>query len=120
MIQNFYRRGDGRIRNLEFGIKHRIAKPDEKNIFIREISIKNLFDRKRKLKIYFNQQFNISQTHTGETAYYDPRGKSIVHYKGRRVFLINALFEDKEFDEYSVGLLGIEGCGRRIVIRKSD
>ncbi|KKR29931.1 hypothetical protein A2715_04325 [Candidatus Woesebacteria bacterium RIFCSPHIGHO2_01_FULL_39_32] len=82
---------------------------NEKNIFIREISIKNLFDRKRKLKIYFNQQFNISQTHTGETAYYDPRGKSIVHYKGRRVFLINALFEDKEFDEYSVGLLGIEG-----------
>jgi oligosaccharide amylase len=82
---------------------------NEENIFLREISLKNLFDRKRSLKIFFNQQFNISQTATGDTAYFDPRGEVIIHYKGRRVFLINVLGESKGFDEYSVGLLGIEG-----------
>ena len=81
---------------------------NEKNIFIREVIVKNLFDRNRKIKIYFNQQFNIAQTHIGDTAYYDPRDKAIIHYKGRRVFLINA-FGKESFDEYSVGLLGIEG-----------
>jgi len=81
---------------------------NEKNIFIRELIIKNTFDRNRKLKLFFNQQFNISQTHIGDTAYYDPRDGVIIHYKGRRVFLVNV--RDKEgFEEYSVGLLGIEG-----------
>jgi len=82
---------------------------NEKDMFIRQISMKNLFDRKRDIKIFFNQQFNIGQTHSGETAYYDPRGNTIIHYKGRRVFLINALRDAAGFDEYSIGLLGIEG-----------
>ena len=82
---------------------------NEKDMLIREIKVSNLFDRNRNLKIYFNQQFNISQTQAGETAYYDPRGKVIIHYKGRRVFLINTLNETPGFNEYSVGLLGIEG-----------
>jgi len=81
---------------------------NEKNIFIREVTVKNTFDRNRKVKLYFNQQFNIAQTHIGDTAYYDPRGNVIVHYKGRRAFLINA-YGTEYFDEYSVGLLGIEG-----------
>ena len=82
---------------------------NEKNMFIREVNVKNLYDRKRNVKVYFNQQFNISQTHTGDTAYYDPREKVIIHYKGRRVFLINARADSLPFTEYSVGLLGIEG-----------
>ncbi|KKQ43254.1 MAG: glucoamylase [Microgenomates group bacterium GW2011_GWC1_37_8] len=82
---------------------------NEKNMFIREISVKNLFDRKRSIKLFFNQQFNISETHIGDTAYFDPREEVIIHYKGRRVFLINTLAEEAGFDEYSIGLIGIEG-----------
>jgi glucoamylase len=83
---------------------------NEKNIFVREIVVKNLFDRSRDIKIFFNQEFNISETHIGGTAYYDPREEVMVHYKGRRVFLINTMYEGRSgFDEYSVGLIGIEG-----------
>lgn len=82
---------------------------NEKDMFIRELVVKNLYDRKRDVKVYFNQQFNIAETHRGDTAYYDPREKVIIHYKGRRAFLINAISESSGFDEYSVGLLGIEG-----------
>lgn len=82
---------------------------NEKNIFIRELKIKNLYDSKREVKIFFNQQFNISQTHTGDTAYYDPNGNVVIHYKGRRVFLANLLNEEKGMDSYSIGLMGIEG-----------
>jgi GH15 family glucan-1,4-alpha-glucosidase len=82
---------------------------NEKNIFIREVEISNEYDRRRKLKIFFNQQFNISQTSTGDTAYFDPRDNTMIHYKGRRVFLINALSGKKVFDDYSVGIFGVYG-----------
>jgi oligosaccharide amylase len=82
---------------------------NEKNIFLREITVKNTYDRKRKIKLFFNQQFNISGSHTGDTGYYDPTDNSIIHYKGRRVFLIDARDERNGIDEYSIGLLGIEG-----------
>src|SRR4030043_1047980 len=95
----------------EFGLKIKLSDIvyNEKNIFIREIEVENLYDVRRKIKIYFNQEFNIGQTHTGDTAYYDPKDNTLIHYKGRRVFLINTLYEGKSFDDYSVGLMGIEG-----------
>src|SRR3990170_6149010 len=49
--------------NLGIELQFKDIVYNEKNIFIREITCRNLFDRARKLKIYFNQQFDISQTH---------------------------------------------------------
>ena len=82
---------------------------NEANIFIREITVRNYYDIKRNIKIFFNQEFNISQSHIGETAYFDPREDVVIHYKGRRVFLVNAQSSEGRFEEYSVGLIGIEG-----------
>src|SRR3990170_7105654 len=82
---------------------------NEKNIFLREVSFKNLFDRNRKIKIFFNQEFNIGGTLRGDTSYYDPNTNVIIHYEGRRVFLINASVGEKSFTDYSIGLFAIEG-----------
>ena len=97
--------------NHDFGIELHFtdALYNEKNIFIRKVKVKNLFEHPREVKLYFNQQFNISQTHVGDTAYYDPREEVLIHYRGRRVFLVDAFCENNKFDEYSTGLLGIEG-----------
>ncbi len=82
---------------------------NEKNIFIREVTVKNLARRTRTFKIFFNQQFRIYESSIGNTAYYDPAHESVIHYKGRRVFLISGRNGDKNFDDYSVGSFGIEG-----------
>jgi len=82
---------------------------NEKDIFIREITVINLFDKKRELKVFFGQQFRISESRRGDTGYYDPRCRAIIHYKGNRAFLINLRRGDFIFDEYSVGLFEIEG-----------
>ena len=82
---------------------------NEKNIFIRKIIVNNLWEHQRQIKLYFNHEFEIYESHRGDTAYYDPNQKVIVHYKGRRVFLINASVDDKYFDDYSIGIFGIEG-----------
>lgn len=83
---------------------------NEKNIFLRKVEVNNLADYDREIKIYFNQQFSISQTITGDTAYFDPRDNTLIHYKGRRVFLVNVLKEiEAKVEDYCVGLIGIEG-----------
>lgn len=99
------------LRSERFGIEVHFEDVvyNEKNVFLRQVVVKNLYDRERKITVYFNSQFDISQTGTGDSAFYDPRGRVIIHYKGRRVFLVNSDFEGRGFDEYSVGLLGIEG-----------
>lgn len=82
---------------------------NEKNIFFRQITVKNQWNNARHIKIYFSHEFEIYESRRGDTAYYDPHNKIIVHYKGRRVFLINTSTEGKSFDDYTIGIFGIEG-----------
>lgn len=83
---------------------------NERDIYVRKIGVTNLRDDKRIVKVYINQQFEIYESHRGDTAYFDPRKNVLIHYKGRRVFVINAM-KDNEIgiDDYSIGLFGIEG-----------
>ena len=82
---------------------------NEKNILVREIVVENLRAEARTIKVFFIHQFDISESHRGDTGYYDPRARTIVHYKGRRVFLANALCGKVPFDDWSVGLFEVEG-----------
>ncbi len=84
---------------------------NEKNIFLREVKVINLSITKKEVRLFFNQQFEIYESYRGDTSYYDPNRNIILHYKGRRVFLINAynFHTQKYFDQYGVGLFGIEG-----------
>jgi len=83
---------------------------NEKNIFLRQVTLHNLAAEERSFKIFFNQQFELYESHRGDTAYFDPRDHVVIHYKGRRAFLINAIAGNKEpFDDYSTGDLHIKG-----------
>jgi len=82
---------------------------NEKNIFFRQITVKNLLNNARHIKIYFSHEFEIYESRRGDTAYYDPHNRLVIHYKGRRVFLINTSYEGRSFDDYTIGLFGIEG-----------
>lgn len=82
---------------------------NEKNIFVRKITVCNTHEKKRHIKLFFNQEFEIYESHKGDTGYYDPHHNVIIHYKGRRVFLINTLSNNQGFDDYSVGLFGVGG-----------
>jgi len=77
---------------------------NEKNIFLREVKVKNNFNRGRKVKIFFNQPFYAYGIKYGNTVFYDPETESIIHYRGRRVFLISGQHQGKSFDEFSTGV----------------
>lgn len=89
---------------------------NEKNIFLRRAVVQNLGDQKKTYKLFFHQEFEMYESHRGDTGYYDPLHNVIIHYKGRRVVLLNARIDDKilppqkqVFGDYSVGLFKIEG-----------
>ncbi len=82
---------------------------NEKDIFLRKVTVYNKSDNRREIKLYFGHEFEIYESHRGDTSYFDPIGHSVVHYNGRRVFLINGRYEDRGFDDYTTGIFKIEG-----------
>ncbi len=82
---------------------------NEKNIFLREVMVRNELPRKTTIKIFFCQEWNIYQSVRQDTGYYDPFSHSIIHYEGRRVFLANGFTEKGGIDDYTTGIYRMEG-----------
>jgi len=82
---------------------------NEKNVFLRKMTITNMAKETKSVKLFFSQQFRIAESRRGDTAFYDPRVGAIIHYKGKDTFLINATINSVQFTEYNIGLFGIEG-----------
>ena len=59
------------------------------NVYIKKIEIKNLQDNERQVRLFFCHDFHLYGYDIGDTAYFDPRPRSIIHYKANRYFLIN-------------------------------
>lgn len=97
--------------NEKLGIKlhFRDTVYNEKCIFLRNVIVENLWDKRRAIKLFFHQQFRIYDTDRRDTGYYDPDREVITHYEGRRVFVIGGRQGRKSFDDYCVGNYGIEG-----------
>lgn len=82
---------------------------NEKNIFLRKVKVLNKVDRPREIRIFFSHQFAIYHSADADTAFYDPGTHTIIHYEGRRAFLMNARVNERGFDDYSVGIFQLEG-----------
>jgi GH15 family glucan-1,4-alpha-glucosidase len=82
---------------------------NEQNVLVRHFTVTNTKTEKRTIKLFLSQQFRIFESRRGDTGFYDPRVRAIVHYKGEVTLLVNAIAEGKPFSEYNIGLFGIEG-----------
>ena len=82
---------------------------NEKNVLLRTMQINDTSGRNREVRIFFGQEFELYESKRGDTAYYDKRDNTIIHYKGKRVFLANALANGIPFTEYTTGIFNIYG-----------
>ncbi|MBI4359885.1 MAG: glycoside hydrolase family 15 protein, partial [Candidatus Jacksonbacteria bacterium] len=94
---------------LELSLEFHDVVYNEKNIFLRHITVHNLAKRKREVRIFLYHQFELYESHRGDTGFYDPKERAIVHYKGRRVILINTQTKGEPMSDYAIGIFGIEG-----------
>lgn len=82
----------------------------EMSVFIRNIHVINKSDRARDIKLFTYQAFAIGDSRSNtDTAQYLPDSHAILHYRGRRAFIISGQTPKGTFDQYSIGVFGIEG-----------
>jgi GH15 family glucan-1,4-alpha-glucosidase len=83
------------------------------NVYIKKIILKNLVNREREFRLFFHHDFHILEFPDGDTAYYDPDEKAIIHYKGSRYFLMSGIRDGNQgIDQYATGIKefhGLEG-----------
>lgn len=78
--------------------------------FIRNIHVVNLFNQAREVRLFMHQAFVIGDSRSNtDTAQYLPSDDAILHYRGRRAFVVSGEYNKQPFDQYTVGLFGIEG-----------
>lgn len=82
---------------------------NERAVFIRRIGIKNTSDKNRVVKLFMAHQFEIYKSHGSDTAYFDPAAYALIHYKGRRVFLVSAMLDGVHFEDYACGRANFQG-----------
>ncbi len=83
------------------------------NIYIKKIILKNLVNQEREFRLFFHHDYHILESPTGDTAYYDPDEKAIIHYKETRYFLMSGIRDNQQgIDQYATGIKefhGLEG-----------
>ena len=78
--------------------------------FIRNIHVINRDPRERTIKLFTYQAFAIGDSRSNtDTAQFLPDSHAILHYRGRRSFVISGLSETGSFDQHTIGVFGIEG-----------
>lgn len=70
------------------------------NIFLRRVTVTNLRDTERDARVFLHHDFRIYENNVGDTAYYDPGSRSLIHFKKHRYFLINT---EPHFDSFATG-----------------
>lgn len=80
------------------------------NAFLRNIHVVNMRDEAREVRLFTHQAFAIGDSRSNtDTAQYLPDSNAIMHYRGRRVFIVSGVHEEQPFDQHTVGVFGIEG-----------
>jgi glucoamylase len=80
------------------------------NAFCRRISVTNISDGYRDIRLFMHQVFQISRAGRADTAMFVPDENYILDYKGRCALLIYGQQENGEpHDQFAIGNYGIEG-----------
>lgn len=83
---------------------------NETDVFMRQVDVYNHTGASIGIELYFHQIFHIQESKKRNTAFYDPTHNAVVHYKGKRVFIVNGRTEQgSAIDDYTVGAYQFEG-----------
>lgn len=106
MVSNVYMVNEGLKIELTF---HDFV-DSEYNAFCRRITLKNLDNKHRDIRLFMHQAFEISRAGRADTALFVPEENYILDYKGRYSLLIyGQSTEGTLYDQFAIGSYGIEG-----------
>lgn len=99
-------------RNKELGVSLELddAVDATFSAFMRNIHIINHHDSERTIRLFTYQAFAIGDSRSNtDTAQFLPGDQAVLHYRGRRAFIISGTTDTESFDQHGIGVFGIEG-----------
>ncbi|MEM1353672.1 MAG: glycoside hydrolase family 15 protein [Planctomycetota bacterium] len=80
-------------------------------VMVRRIEVINLADEDREVRLVHHHDFQMYGFKVGDTAYYDPQLRSVIHYRKER-YIMSCFYLDGEqqTDEYATGTAGFGGA----------
>ena len=80
-------------------------------VMVRRIEVVNHTDKDREVRLFHHHDFHMFGNKVGDTAYYDPQLRSVIHYRKNR-YLMSCFYVDGEqqTDEYACGTAGFGGA----------
>ncbi len=101
------------LRNDKLGLEIRVNDTVDfiKDLCVRQFQVKDLSGKGRQVRLFFHHDFHIYENEVGDTAFYDPRTESVIHYKKYRWFLINSHSRDSYgVQQWAIGNKEVRGC----------
>ena len=59
------------------------------DLLVRRFEVTNLEENEKEVRLFFHQDFHIAGSELGDTAYYEPERRAVIHYKDAYWFLVN-------------------------------
>ena len=85
-------------------------------VLVRHIEVTDTTGASREVRLFCCHDFHVGETDMGDTVYFEPVNNFMIHYKGRRYFLVNGHGEDGNgIFQYATGTKetgGLEGTWR--------
>jgi GH15 family glucan-1,4-alpha-glucosidase len=99
------------MKKESYGINMEVndAVHNNKNVFLRKIKVVNEADVTHEVRLFFTQDFHIYGYEAGDTALFEPSLNAIIHYKGKRYFLVGGASGGTGFYQYAIGYKEVEG-----------
>lgn len=76
------------------------------NTFLRRVRLRNMRGTATEFRVFLHHDLRIYENSFGDTAYYDPETRGLIHYKKHRYFLINT---EPHFDSFATGRKAFKG-----------
>ena len=80
-------------------------------VLVRRIEVVNTDAEERTVHLFHHNNFSMYGTRVGDTVYYDPRLRCLLHYRGNR-YLMAGWYADGELrmDEFATGMAGFQNA----------
>ena len=80
-------------------------------VLVRRIELVNHSDEDREVRLLHHQDFVMYGTRIGDTAYFDPVLRSLIHYRKQRYLMASFYLDgEQQVDEYATGTAGFHGA----------
>ncbi len=76
------------------------------DVYLRRVEVTDLLGKERDVRLFFLHDFHLYGQAVGDTAFFDPRSSSVIHYKVNRYFLARCRTAESAVPDYY-------SCGRK-------